>query len=98
MQQTKNHIFRRIRKGSQAERLADALISRPRSSGVRRVETMADMAARSMSVRLECPCGDFQESVPAQALAERFGASRKIVDLRPDCPCCGQRVSVIPGG
>ena len=92
-----NHIFQRIRRGSQASKLADVLISRPASSESRRIATISDMAARGMAIRLECAQCDHAERVAPDALSERFGPQTEISAVRVPCPACGgQAVSVIP--
>ena len=91
-----NHIFKKIRTGSQAELLAEALIERPASSEVRRVGTAGALAAAGMGLRISCEgCGTSEEVAPDEVV-RRFGAATPLARIRPACgrERCAQ--SVVP--
>lgn len=92
-----NHIFRKIRKGSKAEELANVLIDRPVSSGVRHINTVGGMADRGMGLKISCTgCGK-ERMIKAEDCKKTFGADTPLGEVRPDCDACGEtKTSVIP--
>ena len=92
-----NHIFRKIRKGSQAEELANVLVDRPASSGVRHINTVGGLAERGMGLKISCSQCDHEETHKPDACKKTFGATTPLAEVRPDCSACGEKkTSVMP--
>lgn len=92
-----NHIFRKIRKGSQAEKLAEVLIDRPVSSAVRSLNTISALAEAGLGLKVECTaCGETLVH-SSDKLAKTFGAKTAVSEVRQPCAACGsEATSIIP--
>lgn len=88
-----NHIFRKIRKGSQAEKLADVLIERPVSSKVRSFNTVDALAATGMGLKVTCTSCKTVSSYGASEIVATFGGDTPLVDVKPACASCSSAVT-----
>jgi hypothetical protein len=92
-----NHIFKKIRKGSQAEKLADILIERPASSRTKTVNTVEQLAAYGMGLRISCTACSAEHVVTKDEMVQRFGAETPLNEVKPGCTECDcLAMNVIP--
>lgn len=82
-----NHIFTKIRTGSQAEMLAERLTRRQGENTGRRISTVAALAAAGMGLRISCPACGADEHIQGDAMTARFGEETVLKDLRDPCAC-----------
>lgn len=92
-----NHIFKKIRKGSQAEKLADVLIERPASSRARTISTVGMLAAYGMNLRISCTACPGEVLVTKDEMVDRFGEDTPLSEVKPGCAQCDcTALNVIP--
>lgn len=92
-----NHIFRKIRKGSQAERLADLLTERPSSAGSRNINTVTKLKEIGMKLVISCTVCGAEDHHEGEAMEATFGKDTLLSEVRPECSACGAKaVSVMP--
>ncbi len=92
-----NHIFRKIRNGSQAQKLADMLIVRPKSSDIRHVVTVGGMVDRGMAMKMDCASCKHVETLKGDDLIEAVGAETLLSEISRPCTSCGSTaVSRLP--
>jgi hypothetical protein len=84
-----NHIFRKIRTGSQAQKLADMLIVRPKSSDIRHMTTIADMVKHGMGMKMDCSACKHVEHLKGDDLIEAVGAETELSQISRECVACG---------
>lgn len=82
-----NHIFTKIRTGSQAEMLAERLTRRQGDATGRRISTVAALAEARMGLHITCPACGADEYIQGEAMIARFGAATVLKDLRDPCAC-----------
>jgi hypothetical protein len=92
-----NHIFRKIRNGSQAQKLADMLIVRPTSSDIRHVATIGAMAERGMGMKMDCSACGHVEALKGDDMLRELGADTEVSKIERPCTACGSAaVSRLP--
>jgi hypothetical protein len=92
-----NHIFRKIRKGSQAEKLVEALIARPQKAESRSISTIQALCDSNLGLHTECTACKAEHFYEGAEMIEAFGAETSIKEARPACASCGEKsVSVMP--
>jgi hypothetical protein len=92
-----NHIFRKIRKGSQAEKLVEALIARPQKSESRTIGTVQALCDSRMGIRTKCTGCGADHFYSGSEMIEVFLAETELKDIRPGCLSCGAKsVNVLP--
>lgn len=92
-----NHIFTKIRSGSQAEVLAEILSRRTDRKSGKTISTVADLAKAGMGLKVSCSgCGE-ATLFKGRGMKEKFGSETHLRDLRDPCESCGSMaVSRIP--
>ena len=90
-----NHIFRKIRVGSQAERLMDQLVERPESSRGISYDTVAKIADGEMALRVSCQDCGAKVVYAGEDLKAEFGADTSIRDVKPACSNCGSTATEV---
>jgi len=92
-----NHIFRKIRAGSQAEKLAKQLMERGAGTSVKRISTIGALVSAGMGLRVNCVDCGAPEELGGDVLLERYGAECPLADVRPSCTACGSaKVETVP--
>jgi len=92
-----NHIFRKIRKGSQAEKLADVLIDRPATSAGRSYNTVSALAGAGIGLKIACAACGHARVHTSDRIVRAFGAKTELKDIEAACSDCkSTAVSVLP--
>lgn len=91
-----NHIFTKIRTGSQAEKLANRLSRRMNQSTGRIISTVSELDKAGMALKLSCgTCGE-EVTLAGRKLKTRFGSETLLQDIDDPCTCGSRAVSRIP--
>jgi hypothetical protein len=91
-----NHIFTKIRAGSQAEMLANRLSKRADQKTGKTISTVSELEKYGMGLRITCTKCDADELVKGRKMKERFGASTELKEIKDPCACGSTAVSRIP--
>ncbi len=90
-----NHIFRKIRTGSQAEKLAIRLSGRAGQATGTTISTISELERAGMGLRVKCTSCDASTLYVGRKLKDRFGASTLLSEIKEPCEC-GAAVSRLP--
>jgi hypothetical protein len=91
-----NHIFTKIRAGSQAEKLADQLSKRTDQAPAKRISTVSELDRSGMGLRVSCTACGSDTLYAGRKMKEHFGATTKLAEIKTACECGSQAVSRIP--
>ena len=91
-----NHIFTKIRAGSQAEMLADRLSKRTEYKTGRVISTIAELENSAMGLRICCMACKTETLHQGREMCEKFGAQTLLKDITTPCGCGSKAVSRIP--
>lgn len=92
-----NHIFTKIRSGSQAERLAEALSRRNSVNSGKRISTVAALRDAGMGLRITCSSCGSTHTLSGNDMVKKLGASTELSSVRGACEDCGATaVSRVP--
>ena len=91
-----NHIFRKIRSGSRAEKLADRLSRRSAPSDGKSISTVGALDKAGLGLRVSCSdCGS-DVTYAGKNMRDRFGATTPLKEISGPCGCGSRAVSRIP--
>lgn len=97
MAKKQNHIFTRVRTGSQAERLAAALSERNEPQEVRQISTVSSLVASGMGLRISCGKCGCEETLCGDDLEKACGGKTPLSNVKIRCSNCEfEAVSRIP--
>lgn len=97
MAQKQNHIFTRVRAGSQAEKLAEALTERNGPTDGRQISTIAQLVSAGMALKIECMACKEAEVLAGKSLEKKAGKETSLRDVDIACGSCGSTaVSRLP--
>ena len=91
-----NHIFTKIRAGSQAEKLAVRLSKRTDQKTGIKISTVSELDKAGMGLRITCTACGADEFYKGRKLKERFGATTELKEIKDPCACGSTAVSRIP--
>lgn len=85
-----SHIFTKIRSGSQAQQLADALNGRGRSEEGRSISTVGALRAAGMGLEVTCRVCGAHHVYHSAEMEQAFGVETALSDIRAPCHACGE--------
>jgi hypothetical protein len=91
-----NHIFTKIRTGSQAEKLAEQLSNRTDQRPGKIISTISELERYGMGLRVTCTSCGANVLYTGRKLKDRFGATTKLCDIKEPCACGSSAVNRIP--
>jgi len=91
-----NHIFTKIRAGSQAEMLAEQLSKRTDQAPAKTISTVSELDRAGMGLRVSCTSCESSVLYAGRKMKDRFGATTKLSDIKTPCDCGNLGVSRMP--
>lgn len=91
-----NHIFTKIRTGSQAEKLAEQLSKRANQRPGKTISTISELDRAGMGLRVTCSDCGANVLYSGRKLKDRFGATTKLRDIKGPCTCGSLAISRMP--